>query len=192
MKYYNQKDYPDEPYHTNMAHGGAGQYANIAAAGCGLCSACMIVDNMTMQDLPLLECRDLAEQIQANQDMGTDMKVLGPAVAEKYGLLYDTTSDLDVLKKHLQAGGMAIANAGGDREGYIGLLSHGGHFVTVVSVDGDTYCILDPSWTRDKYAEEGRQGKVKEHYPFIYVQGADLAQDCANREPSFYLFRRAE
>ena len=37
-KYWNQLDYPDIPY---------GEGDTVADSGCGLCSACMVVENMT-------------------------------------------------------------------------------------------------------------------------------------------------
>ena len=45
MLYVNQLEYRDIPYQHNMAHGGAPEdRRNVATSGCGLCSACMIVD----------------------------------------------------------------------------------------------------------------------------------------------------
>ena len=190
MIYINQKKYPDMPYLHNAAAGGAGENNNIAFGGCGLCCMCMVVENMTFNQLSLEECRDLSEAVKANQELGTDLKILGPAVAEKYGMTYGKTDDIEEVKKCLAAGGQVVANSGGDREGWVGLLTHGGHYVTVVSYDKGEFCILDPSWTPEKFHEEGREGKVREAYPFIYVKEADLVKDCDNRFPPFYLFRR--
>ncbi len=190
MLYINQLDYPDMVYHHNVANGGAGEYDNVKAGGCGPCSLCMIVENMTFGHLELADCIALSEEVKANLDMGTDLKVLGPVVAERYGMSYAQTSDAEELRAHLAKGGMAVANSGGDREGWTGLLTHGGHYVVVVSYADGEYCILDPSYTETKFHEEGREGKVREAYPFIYVKEADLVKDCENRDPSFYLFAR--
>ena len=190
MLYINQLDYPDMVYHHNMKEGGAGEYNTVKVAGCGPCSLCMIVENMTYHHLDLQECLEISENVKANMDMGTDLKILGPVIAEKFNMKYGETSDVKVLQEHLSKGGMAVANSGGDREGYTGLLTHGGHYVVVLSWDGTEFCILDPSYTETKFHEEGREGKVREDYPFIYVKEGDLVKDCENRDPSFYLFAR--
>lgn len=48
---------------------------------------------------------------------------------------------------HVHAGGMAVANSGGDREGYEGVFTHGGHYILVVSADETQACILDRRWS---------------------------------------------
>ncbi|MBR2727577.1 MAG: hypothetical protein IKD71_06775 [Solobacterium sp.] len=190
MLYINQLDYPDMVYHHNMKEGGAGEYNTVKAGGCGPCSLCMLIENMTFDHLGLEECLAISERVKANWDMGTDLKILGPVIADKYSLKYDITDDVELLKTWLARGGMAVANSGGDREGYTGLLTHGGHYVLVVSYADGEFCILDPSYTETKFHEEGREGKVREAYPFIYVKETDLVQDCANRSPAYYLFAR--
>ena len=190
MIYVNQLQQGDMKYEHNVAHGGAGTHNTVAAAGCGLCSLCMIVDNMTFNHLGLEECLNMSYEFGANKEPGTDLKILGAAVAEKYGLGFSITSDREILRKHLQDGGMAVANSGGDREGYTGVFTHGGHYIVVVSIKGDEVCILDPSTKDSKYDEEGRKGKVREALPFVYCSLDVLAKDCENRNPSYYLFSR--
>lgn len=191
MLYLNQKKYPDIPYRHNTDHGGAApEHSHISAAGCGLCCMSMIVENLTMEELPLLVCRDLSEQIGANHSVGTDLNILGKEVAERFHLTFETTDDIEQMINHLRKGGMAVANAGGDREGYIGLLSHGGHYVVVTGYDEESFAILDPSYTADKYLEEGRIGRLKDCFPFLYIDCAVLKKECENRHPSYYLFAR--
>lgn len=191
MLYLNQKDYPDVPYQHNLKHGGApAGHANIASAGCGICCMCMIVDQLTCRDLSLTDCRDLAEDVQANLSGGCDLQILGPEVARRYELTCSFSDDIADVRACLQSGGRAVANSGGDQEGHIGLLSHGGHYVVLTAVENDRYCCLDPSWTKEKYQEEGRKGKVTEHWPFVYLRESDLQKDCASRHPSYYLFAR--
>lgn len=59
---------------------------------------------------------------------------------------------------------MAVACSAGDRpeEDYIGVFSHGGHFIAVVGIeeDGEHITVLDPSLMPDKYQEDGRRDKV--------------------------------
>lgn len=191
MLYLNQLDYEHIPYQHNLGHGGVpAEKATVAAAGCGPCSLCMMVENLTPEKLELEDCLKLSGELRANMEPGTDLKILAPAVAVKFKLAYETTSDIEVLAAHLRRGGMAVANSGGDYEGHIGVFSHGGHYVAVISVDGDEVCILDPSYRKDKYEEEGRKGKVHVTEPFSYCSLEMLKEDCANRAPSFYLFAR--
>ncbi len=191
MFYINQLDYPHVRYDHNMAHGGAPEGKNTAAAAaCGPCCLMMMVENLTFSHLGLQECLDLSYELKANLEPGTDLKILGKAVAEKYDLDFSMTNEISELVAHLQRGGMAVANSGGDREGYTGLFTHGGHYIAVISVDGDTACILDPSYKEGKYEEEGRQGKVTVKEPFVYCSLETLMKDCENRDPAFYLFKR--
>ena len=185
MYYINQLDYPHIRYEHDLDNGGAPEEkCTAAAAACGPCCLCMIVENMTFGHLELTDCLELSAKLGANRQRGTSLKILGPAVAEKYGLTYDTTNDVKKLVEHLQRGGMAIANSGGDREGYVGLFTHGGHYITILSTDGKDACILDPSYKEGKYEEEGRQGKAEVHEPFVYCSLDVLMEDCSNRDPS--------
>ena len=94
------------------------------------------------------------------------------------------------LPRYLAKGGLAIANSGGDREGYTGVFTHGGHYILVVSADDNEACILDPSYKEGKYEEPGRDGKARAVDGFVYCSLKVLAEDCANRTPSYYLFSR--
>lgn len=191
MIYINQLDYEHIPYEHNVNHGGPPPgKGTVAAAGCGPCCLCMMVDNMTRQHFDLMDCLKMSADLKANAERGTDLKILGPAVAEKFGLTLEMTSSIERLKDHVSRGGMAIANSGGDREGYTGVFTHGGHYILVVSIDGDEACILDPSYKEGKYEEPGRDGKAKERDGFVYCSLDVLAEDCANREPAYYLFAR--
>lgn len=191
MLYLNQNDYRTVPYYHNVANGGVPEERRwIATSGCGICSACMIVEHLTTKPLPLEECIKLSERSGANREIGTRMRLLGPLVAEIYDLDFEMTNDIDKLIAHLQAGGEAAVNVGGDHDDYVGLFSHKGHYIVAVSTDGKEVCILDPSYTVGKYEEEGRKGKVRVNYPFAYCSVADLAADVQNREIPFYLFKR--
>ncbi len=86
---------------------------------------------------------------------------------------------------------MAIANSGGDREGWTGVFTHGGHFIVLVSAKGREICVMDPSMKPGKFDEAGRAGKVRVEGNMAYVDIAVLARDCDNRYPSYCLFRKA-
>ena len=152
----------------------------------------MMVDRLTVEELPLLECRDLAIEHKANMDPGTDLEVLSPVIAKKFCLKYKATDDLQEMIRCVQAGGCAIANVGGDRDDgrYTGVFSHGGHFITVISADEKELCILDPSLKEGKFDESGREGKVRVNGIFAYCAPQVLDRDTDNRSPRYYLFSR--
>lgn len=193
MRYINQLEYEHIPYPTDMKTPGSKmQQGDAKLAGCGLCSLCMVVDQLTMKNLPLRRCVQLSMKSRANHSVGTDMEILGPVVAEKYELDYGTTDDIREAVRYLQKGGRVIANVGGDRDNgsYIGVFSHGGHFITLISADDKEVCVLDPSWRPDKFDEPGRPGKVRLDGKFVYCSFDVLDKDAENRSPRYYLFSR--
>lgn len=193
MLYLNQLERADIPYPTDVEdpsdetmHNG-----NVKMAGCGLCSLCVVVDRLTMETLSLRHCLDLSVQVGANHGTGTDMKMLAPVIAEKFDLTLRSTDSADELVACLKNGGCAIVNVGGDREGYTGVFSHGGHYMAVISADeNNELCVLDPSWRTDKFDEPGRPGKVRLAGKFVYCTPEVLAKDAENRSPAYYLFAR--
>ena len=193
MLYLNQYDYPHIPYEHYTEYGGAPEdRRNVAAAGCGLCCLCMIVNHLTGETLEITECVRLSETSGANGGRGTRIHVLGPIIAEMYHLEYRTTNDIQELLQHLHSGGEAIANVGGDYDGHIGIFSHKGHFIVITSAKENTVCVLDPSFKEGKYEEEGRSDKVFIQMPFLYCSSLNLAADVLTRDPSFYLFKRID
>lgn len=191
MHYLNQRDYPHIPYPYEPPENDPSNTAsNISKSGCGLCSLCMIVENLTTRRLDLRDCLDLALQVNATTPKGTNMRILGPVAAEKYGLTYKTTSDPQVLAEHLRKGGMAIAHVAQSPDREAGLFSHGGHYIVVVAYDGQDVCILDPSYATEKYEEPFRAEKIRVDRPFLYCAMDTLMEATQLREPHFYLFAR--
>lgn len=198
MKYVNQLEYPDLLYVTRTSLEGEarekGKTTTIRSSGCGLCSAVMVADRLLPNcDFGIKEAIRISYETEANYTKGTSLKLFGPAFAEKLGLVYEPTSDPERLRECLRTGGAAIANTGGDRDGYIAVFSHGGHYVAVIGEEPDgRIAVLDPSYKEGKYEEEGRVGKVEMKNGVIALCDMDvLVKDTANRDPSFYLFRRA-
>ncbi len=181
-KYWNQLNYPDIPYGPN---------GTVASSGCGLCSACMVVESMTGERFTPADAVALAEAAGAHDHTGTEITLLAPAVCEKFGLTVEYTCDHGRMQQFLLNGeGMAIANSGGDRPGWTGVFTTGGHFIVLCSAKGREICVMDPSMRPGKYECEGRKGKVRVEGDLAYVDIADLARDCDNRYPSYALFRR--
>ena len=118
MKYFSQRrysyipypqlmDFPDDPY---------GKSATVRSGGCGLCSACMMVDQLTLQPFSVRECAQLSMDCGANHDDGTDMEIFGPVLAEKFNLEYYPTNDVALAAEELRNGGRVILLVGGDRD----------------------------------------------------------------------------
>lgn len=198
MKYLNQLEYSHIPYPTDAAAPDSRFHSlSIKEAGCGLCCLAMMVDRLTTKTVSLKKLISLSVKNEANLHPGTDMKVLGPVAAGLYDLDYSTTNSIRKAMRHLKNGGCVIANVGGDREGYTGVFSHGGHYILLLSVvknssaaAKDLICVLDPSLKDGKYDEPGREGKVLLDAPFAYCSPELLEKETDNRDPGFYLFSR--
>lgn len=187
IRYINQLDYADLSYPTTLENGAILRepYPSVAAAGCGLCCVCMMVEGLTGELLSVKECMKLSIESNANV-FGTDMIRLGTAAALKYGLRMETGNGTDDLLDCLADGGCAILNAGRVQ----GVFSDGGHFLLAVQAVGETVWILDPSLTAEKYAREERKTQVRLRGNYLLATIDVIERECKNREPSFYLFRK--
>lgn len=194
MLFINQNDYPHIPYPTDTEHPGCNNELNgtVKTSGCGLCCACMMIDRLTLESLSLEDCLQMSLATGANHEPGTDMLILGPVLAERFNLVMTTSNSIEDVIACLHSGGAVIANPGGDQEGYIGLFTHGGHYILLTSYDDKTeeFLILDPSWSPTKFQEEGRVGKVREEGCLVYAHADVIMRDSDNRDPRFYMFRR--
>lgn len=191
MKYLNQLEYPDLPYPTDVSHPDSPMVrASVREAGCGLCCLAMMADRLTAGTLSLRRLISLSEKHGANLRPGTDMKILGPVVAGLLGLDFSVTNSARTAAGCLKNGGSVIANTGGDREGYTGVFSHGGHYILLVSAKGSSFCVLDPSLKPGKYDGPGREGRVTVDWPFAWCSLELLSRETENRNPGFYMFSR--
>lgn len=192
MLFINQNDYPDMPYPTDTEHPDSEcmLHGTVEMAGCGICSCCMVVDRLTMETLSLEECIQMSINCGANHEPGTDMVLLAPVVAKKFDLYLKTSNNTGELIECLQSGGCAILNPGGDREGYHGLFTRGGHYITAVSYHDGEILILDPSWSEDKFQTPERKGKVREAGCLVYASPEVIIEDTENRRPRYFLFWR--
>lgn len=191
MLYINQRDYPNMPYPNNIEGECLPEQQNIARAGCGICSCCMVVDQLTTQSLSLEEGIAISVENKANLRPGTNMVRFGSAVAEKFGLKFSYTSDKDEMLAHLRKGGRVIINVANKPDGTRGLFTRSGHYMVLLSADGERVCFLDPY-----YGPEYNEGELKEkvdssRVPFLYCDADLLHAESANREKRYYLFERA-
>ena len=192
MLYINQLEHPEIPYVTDTDHPENREKFEhtISKAGCGICSMCMVVDQLTMDKLSIKKCRDLSYKSGANRGLGTDMKILGPYVAERYGLKYRTTSSIEQAARCLKRGGRVIVNVGGDREGYEGIFTHVGHFMVLTAAHDGMFTVLDPSFRPDKFGERAEQEGIRTSGRFVLCPFGVMAREADNRRPAYYLFEK--
>ncbi len=199
MRYINQNDYDYVLYPVNTGALEEEQDADdrcctFADAGCGLAAAIMVADRLLVEpDFGIKEALQLAYLCEANHIPGTDYKRYAPAFAKQLGLKYAPSNSTEELLRCLRTGGAAVLHSAGDRaeDGYIGVFTHGGHFLTAISVEEDgRIAILDPSLRDAKYEEPGRCGKVEVRRKLCLAEADVVARDCEHRDPAYYLFWR--
>ena len=197
MKYVNQKAYPDWLYITRTGldeeNQKVGKTSTVASSACGLCSAVMVADRLLPEcEFDLRAALRLSYEVNANHRRGTDYKRFAPAFAQLLDLDWAATSDSQEMLECLRTGGVVVALSHGDREGRIGVLSHSGHYVVVLSQERDgRLAILDPAYLPGKFDEEGRKGLVELKYGVVaYCELAVLEEDTKPRDPRYFLFWR--
>ena len=197
MKYVNQLEYAHIPYPTRTSMEGEeferGRKTTVRSSGCGLCSAVMVADRLLVNyDFDLDAAASLSLEVAANHKPGTDYKRFAPAFAERMGFRWECSDDLEDLRQCLRTNGAAVVHIGGDREGHIGVFSHGGHYIVAVGLEDDgRFVILDPSYKEGKYEEEGRKGLVEVKNGVIALcHGEVLEADTTDKDPKFWLFWR--
>ena len=87
FKFYNQREYEHVPYEYQ------GNGRNIKTSGCGVCSACMIVENMLGLPLPVEEAAVMAVECGARIEYGSDMVAVAAELCRRYPLTYEMTND---------------------------------------------------------------------------------------------------
>lgn len=194
MRYVNQLEYPHLPYPTKLRMENVPEEkkkTTVRSSGCGLCCACMTVDLLTDKELGIEECVKIAEDCGANHSVGTNMTILAPVIAEKFGLVYTKTNDLAEAVAHLQSGGAVIAHVGIPEGASIGLFTKSGHYIFLASTDGEEFCILDPSWSPEKYKIPERAGRVNEdNYPYLYCDVRTVHSETKPGRTKYHLFAR--
>lgn len=184
MKYYNQRNYPHIPYPSQGF-----PEESVSSAGCGAVCCSMLVENLTKESFPPVEAANYALEIGARDNEGTDMRILGPKIADKYSFRYHESNDieevLDFLRKKK---GYVIANSGGDKEDYVGVFTSGGHYILLTAAKGRVIEILDPALWPKKFTLSGREEKVFWVGDRLYCDADFVQEDCDNRDPGFYFF----
>ena len=195
MKYINQLDYPHLPYRTDTSNPDKTeeeQMSTVAKSGCGLCCASMMVDQLTTETLTLEDAVKMSEQSGANYKVGTTMRLLAPALAERFNVEYYPTNELSDVIVALKDGGHVIALVEIDPETKLGLFTNGAHYISLISTDGKEFCILDPSYRPEKFEREDRKGRVDtSHAPYLYCDVNTVhAETSRNSSSKYYVFKR--
>ncbi len=122
--------------------------ATIASAGCGVCSAVMIVMNETTYTVTLEEMTQKMLDYGCRIPSGSNLNKAAEMLERDYKITCELTDDNEKLKDHLKKGYLAVANVG-----KIPLFSlTGGHYVVVAGIkDEDTAIIFDPNVREGKY-----------------------------------------
>ena len=172
--------------------------ATVASGGCGPTCISILLENLIGVSFPPPQSAAYAIKCGARVDTGTDMALLSANVARDSGLARTRTDSIDELKAAISDGGMAICNVNGnikDRSGkliYRGVFSSGGHYVVVVSIDGNTAIIADPGMYPGKYDGKYRAAQVAVLGDVLSADVSVLDKDSRYRSPRFYLFRKGQ
>lgn len=198
MKYVNQLEYPHWLYVTRTELEDeerrlSGKTTTVKSSGCGMCAAVMVADRLLPNcDFDLADAISLSYEVKANHRVGTSYTRFAPAFAEKLGLKWESSKNIEDLRRCLRTGGAAVVLVGGDHDDHIGLFTHGGHYMTVISEEADgRFAILDPSYRPDKFDEEGRPGKVEVKNGVVILCDAKTLEEETEIKPTpYFLFWR--
>ncbi len=185
---YNQKNY------SNPYPGPGNPNATIASSGCGPTAISMVVEGLTGQKFDPVDSCAYSTEVGARATSGTNMKVLSPKVAEKFGLTYSTSSSEDDIISKLTAGNTAvIANSAGDGSvsGWRRLTgpenTHGGHYFVIGDYQDGRFKIYDPA--PGKHSSGARKEKVIENSDGTFsISKDDIDKETKKRNPNYYIF----
>ena len=174
-------DFPDDP---------RGKKGTVRSGGCGLCSVCMVIDQLTTKEFSVRDCTALSMACGGNHDDGTDMKVFGPVVAEKFNLDFSMTNDIWEAVEAVRDGGRVIALVSARTAGNKGIFTHGGHYIVVCAATKEEVCILDPNWTPNRYPKWEKEGYVRTEGTLVYAAPEVLDSETKQTSTRYYIFRR--
>ncbi len=150
----------------------------ISSAGCGVCSALMIVMNETTYTLTLEEMTKKMLDYGCRIPSGSNLTLAAEMLEKDYKIKMEFTDDNEKLKEHLKKGYLAVANVG-----KIPLFSlTGGHYVVVSGIkDEDTAIILDPNVREGKYGSGIRENiTYNSENNEVYASFDTLREDAWN------------
>lgn len=191
MKLINQNDYENVIYITKTKKPDfeSGLHTTIKGSGCGICCGMMVADFFGYE-LSLEDAIQISYDYNANTSYGTKYKEYSTGLQEKFDLIVERSTSFDKLLKHLDEGGCAVINVGGDHDDHIGVFSHVGHYIFVEKHIGNDVYILDPGIEPEKYNEPNRKDKVRFEGDYVISDIKYLIADVENREAPLFLFKK--
>lgn len=192
MRHINQRRYAYIPYPQRMDEpdNPLGKKGTVRSGGCGLCSACMVIDQLTTEKFSVREAAQLSMAVGGNHSSGTDMEIFGPVVAEKFNLDYATSTDINEVVEAVRDGARVIALVGKTEPQHKGIFTQGGHYIVVISATKDEVCILDPNWTSKNFKKWEKEGLVRMEGTLVYTTPEILHNETKTVWPGYYIFRR--
>lgn len=163
---------------------------NVRRNGCCLCSACMVVDQLTTEKFSVKEAVELSVSVKANHATGTDIMIFGPAVAEKFHLEFAPTDDINEAIEAVRDGGRVIVRVSGRYESNKKIFTKTGHYMVMIAATKEEVCILDPSWTSRKFGKWEKEGLVRTEGTLVYISPEVLHNEGIQIHPRYYIFRR--
>ncbi len=183
MYYYNQLNYPGVSYDNPNTS----KKETIDSSGCGVCSAAMVINNLAGKELyTVATMAKFSLSNNARDNSGTNMVTLLNALCKaNKGFSYKATGSEDELIKHLNNGGMAIANQGDDYN----VFSTAGHFIVAIKMAGSNIEVYDPQMYYGKYDKSPRpQRIVKKTERGCIVSKSEIAKATRDRyDYAYYL-----
>ncbi len=183
-KFYCQLDYGHVKYPSPVGS----KNGNLADNGCGVCVTSMLIESMTGTDFPPEAAAEFSKRVGAREGFGTNFYILAGALAGRFGLTMRPTEDIERVADELRRDpcAKAVANVRGDRDGYIGAFSNGGHYVLIDGINADEMTVYDPMFRPGRYDAEGRRGRVRTEGFAAYADKSVLRDDCFERP--FFIF----
>lgn len=152
-----------------------------------MCAA-ILVETLTGEHFPPEKAAEFSIKNGARVSTVTDMNVLSKALSQTFGFKVTKTDKAAALLEALKQGSIAVANVDGDRSGYRGVFSDGGHYVIVFGIAPDGRLILaDPYRYAGKYEKSYRK-VVEVAGDLLYAAPEVLDKDAANRSPRYTIF----
>lgn len=188
MRHINQRRYANIPYPFNPEN--PEKPGNVRRNGCCLCSACMVVDQLTTKSFSVKDAVKLALSVGANHATGTDIMIFGPAVAERFDLEFIPTDDIGEAIAAVRDGGRVITRVSNRYECNRGIFTKTGHYMVMIAATEKEVCILDPSWTSKKYKKWEQAGLVRTDGTLVYTAPETLHNEGIQIHPRYYIFRR--
>ena len=182
LMYYNQNNYSNVKYDNPSTS----KVETISSSGCGVAAACIVFNTLAGKELyTISKMAEFSLKNGARDNSGTNMLTLLKALCkENTAFTYKTTNSIDELKKHLQNGGMAIANQGD----CYNVFSTAGHYIVPWKMNGNNVNVVDPQMYSGKYDSYSRpQRIVAKTETGAIVSPAQLDKACSDRNPRYYL-----